>query len=94
MALLARTATLPNAQAGRSERSVAGIAATCVVVRAQGRRDASACANAAGIMVLFDGTGDSGTPIRMELRRLTATAAPDAFDLPDGASITDVTALR
>jgi len=91
LSLVGRAASLPGAKAARGERIIGGKSTNCVTV-AVDSTPWTACASAAGVLAYFSGTGDRG-PTRLELRTYSPTVAPDAFDLPAGASVADVTTL-
>ena len=80
-------------RAVRGQRVFATGPADCVAVSGAAGRVETACVSPAGVLVFFDGTSESGGAVRIELRRFSATAAPDALDPPAGAHVTDVTAL-
>jgi hypothetical protein len=91
LSLVGRAATLPGAKAARGERQIGGKAANCVTVAVEST-PWTACASEAGVLAYFSGTGDHG-PTRLELRTYSPTVAPDAFELPPGATVADVTTL-
>jgi hypothetical protein len=93
VALLSKAAAEPGARTTAARQLVGGVKADCVAVTpVQGRPD-TACASTGGVLVYFDGTTEAGTQVRVELRRITPAVAADAFDLPAGATVADVTAL-
>jgi hypothetical protein len=91
LSLVGRAATLPGAKAARGERLIGGKSTNCVTVAVEST-PWTACASEAGVLAYFSGTGDHG-PTRLELRTFSPTVAPDAFDLPAGATVADVTTL-
>jgi hypothetical protein len=96
-AAIARLTSLvdePGVRVGRAQRSVAGGPADCVAVRGPGGPVQTACVNPAGVLVHFDGTSEAGYPVRVELHSFTATVAPESFDPPARAKMTDVTAFN
>jgi len=84
LTLVGRAAALPGAKAARGERLIGGTRTNCVTV-AVDSTPWTLCASAAGVLAYFSGTGGA----RLELRTYSPTVAPDAFDLPAGATVVD-----
>jgi hypothetical protein len=91
VAILSSAAATPGARTAAAQQTVGGVPADCVAVASGRAKSDTACVSTGGVLVYFDGTTDAGTQVRVELRRITPTVAPDAFDLPAGAKIADVT---
>jgi hypothetical protein len=70
----------------RSDRVIAGEAATCVGVHGAG--GFTLCVTARGILASFTGTAE-GNLVTFELTRFGTTVDADAFTLPAGAAIDD-----
>jgi hypothetical protein len=73
------------------DTTVAGENATCVQVKGVQHAAASdfeVCVTTGGLLGSFTGLVD-GTSVDITLDRYEPTAAPDAFDLPAGAKVTD-----
>jgi hypothetical protein len=91
VALLTATAMDGDAVVTTHDTTLAGQSATCVQIGGVNNAAASdfdVCVTVDGVLASFDGVIES-EPINISLDRYEQTVAPDAFDLPAGATVVD-----
>ncbi len=89
--MLSAAALDNNAVIDQRDTTIAGENATCVHVTGTENADASAftvCITAGGVLGSFQGTVD-GTAVNLTLDQYDDRVAPDAFVVPDGATLED-----
>jgi hypothetical protein len=90
-ALLTAAAMDGDALVTTHDTTLAGRSATCVQIGGVGTTavsDFEVCVTMEGVLASFDGV-IGGVPIDIHLDRYESTVAPDAFDLPAGATVVD-----
>ncbi len=91
IALLTAAAMDGDAVVTTHDTTLAGQSATCVQIGGVSNAAASdfdVCVTVDGVLASFDGVV-GGEPVSVSLDRYDQTAAPDAFDIPAGATVVD-----
>jgi hypothetical protein len=95
--IVADAALAPKAKVDGTEREIAGEPSICVAVtgleRENGLNDFSVCVTQTGILASFSGNLTNGRQGSIELKSYRMSVDATAFEVPEGATVTDVPAL-